>query len=309
MGMPAEANISLTPPPGQKEPYRIQRNGRDIPPDELPMQVACTGIEVRDFEVDLVRVGRDTLKLLCCARPLFDNEGRVRGSVGAFLDITERKRAQEKALQTERLAAIGQMMTGLAHESGNALARSQSCLEMLSWEVEDRPEALDLIGRIQKAQDHLRQLYEEVRGYAAPLVLDREVWDAAWVWRQAWEHLALARQGTDAICGRRSVPPRQENRASTQNRRSMRQSLRAPLLRVLFRLRGLRVRSERPIWEQMRERGFREVEPDTLAAVGRPWRLLQGLTLDGHERGGSWARMGMDSAPRTTFSRRRHGSC
>ena len=117
----------------------------------------------------------------------------------------ERKRSEEEIirlnqqiLQNERLAAIGQMMTGLAHESGNALARSQSCLEMLSWEVEDRPDALDLIARIQKAQDHLKHLYEEVRGYAAPLKLDRDVWDLAYVWRQAWEHLALQRQGRDA---------------------------------------------------------------------------------------------------------------
>ena len=49
-------------------------------------------------------------------------------------DITSLKQAQEKALQSERLAAIGQMMTGLAHESGNALARSQACLEMLTFE-------------------------------------------------------------------------------------------------------------------------------------------------------------------------------
>jgi signal transduction histidine kinase len=90
------------------------------------------------------------------------------------------------------------MMTGLAHESGNALARSQSCLEMLAWEVEDRPEALDLINRIQKAQDHLRQLYEEVRSYAAPLKLEREMWDVVAVCRQAWENLALLRQGRDA---------------------------------------------------------------------------------------------------------------
>ncbi|HJT77839.1 MAG TPA: ATP-binding protein [Gemmataceae bacterium] len=113
-------------------------------------------------------------------------------------DITELKRAQEMALRSERLAAIGQMMTGLAHESGNALARSQACLEMLTWEVQDRPEALDLIGRVQKAQDHLKQLYEEVRGYAAPVKLEREPWELSLVWRQAWEHLSLLRQGRDA---------------------------------------------------------------------------------------------------------------
>src|SRR5215510_2758545 len=115
--------------------------------------------------------------------------------------VAERKRAEaeiarlnEQALQNERLAAIGQMMTGLAHESGNALARSQSCLEMLALEVHDRPEALDLIARIQKAQDHLRQLYEDVRGYAAPLRLEREVWDVSGVWRQAWANLAVQRK-------------------------------------------------------------------------------------------------------------------
>jgi signal transduction histidine kinase len=107
------------------------------------------------------------------------------------------KQAQELALQSERLAAIGQMMTGLVHESGNALARSKACLEMLAWEVEGKPEALELIERIQKAINHLKHLYEEVRGYAAPINLDREVWDLSGIWRQAWENLAVSRQGRD----------------------------------------------------------------------------------------------------------------
>ena len=118
-------------------------------------------------------------------------------------DITTLKQAQEQALQSERLAAIGQMMTGLVHESGNALARSKACLEMLAWEVEDRPEALELIGRIQKAQNHLKHLYEEVRGYAAPIKLDREIWDLSGIWRQAWENLSVSRQGHDALAPRR----------------------------------------------------------------------------------------------------------
>jgi PAS domain S-box-containing protein len=114
-------------------------------------------------------------------------------------DVTSLIEAQQKALQAERLAAIGQMMTGLAHESGNALARSQACLEMLALEVRDQPEAINLIERIQKAQDHLQQLYEEVRSYAAPIKLDREAWDVGLIWRQAWENLIVRRQGRDAL--------------------------------------------------------------------------------------------------------------
>lgn len=109
-------------------------------------------------------------------------------------DITALKLSQERNLQAERLAAIGQMMTGLAHESGNALARSQACLEMLAMELHEQPEAQELLGRIQKAQNHLQQLYDEVRNYAAPLKLEREPWPLDAVWRQAWSNLAVPRQ-------------------------------------------------------------------------------------------------------------------
>jgi signal transduction histidine kinase len=199
LGLPAGTNASLTAAAAERPAYRAPRNGRELGPEELPLQYAAAkGVEVRDVELEVARPGGEVVSLLGYAAPLFDEAGRPRGAVGAFLDVTERKRVQEQALQTERLAAIGQMMTGLAHESGNALARSQACLEMLEWEVQDRPEAQDLIGRIQKAQNDLKHLYEEVRGYAAPLRLQREPCDLRTVWRRAWENLALRRQGRDA---------------------------------------------------------------------------------------------------------------
>src|SRR5262249_13878875 len=49
--------------------------------------------------------------------------------------------------QSERLAAIGQMVAGLAHESRNALQRSHGCLEMLALEVRDNPRATELVSR------------------------------------------------------------------------------------------------------------------------------------------------------------------
>jgi PAS domain S-box-containing protein len=131
------------------------------------------------------------------ARHLLDYEdGPAILNIGQ--DITYLKQAQQRALQAERLAAIGQMVAGLAHESRNALQRSQACLEMLALAVRDRPDALALIDRLQKAQDHLHLLYEDVRGYAAPLVLDRRPCDLAVVWREAWAHLEPACKAKNA---------------------------------------------------------------------------------------------------------------
>jgi PAS domain S-box-containing protein len=112
-------------------------------------------------------------------------------------DITELKEAQQRALQAERLAAIGQMVTGLAHESRNALQRSQACLEMLVRRVGDRPAALDLITGIQEAQDDLHRLYEEVRNYAAPIQLDRRECDLRDVLHESWGHLEPHWRGRD----------------------------------------------------------------------------------------------------------------
>jgi signal transduction histidine kinase len=106
--------------------------------------------------------------------------------------------AQKKALQAERLAAIGQMVTGLAHESRNALQRADACAERLRWRLQDQPEALDLLARIRQAQDDLRRLFDDVREYAAPIRLEPEVCDLAEVWREAWADLAPLRLGREA---------------------------------------------------------------------------------------------------------------
>jgi len=74
----------------------------------------------------------------------------------------------------------------LVHESRNALQRSKASLEMLSLEVEDRPEALKLVARAQRAQDDLHRLYEEVRQWAAPLHLRREACDLRELWKEVW---------------------------------------------------------------------------------------------------------------------------
>ena len=114
-------------------------------------------------------------------------------SVGAIIanyrDITERKQAEERALQAGRLAAIGQMVAGLAHESGNALQRSQANLEMLELAVGENPRAKELIQRQQRALDDLRRLYEEVRNYAAPIRLERRDCELPSLWRLVWDDL------------------------------------------------------------------------------------------------------------------------
>ena len=83
-------------------------------------------------------------------RALIDRSGRVTGLLFTGHDVTELHQTQRRLVQAERLAAIGQMAAGLAHESRNALQQIGACAEML---------AMELVGQIDLAPrpDHQRR--------------------------------------------------------------------------------------------------------------------------------------------------------
>jgi PAS domain S-box-containing protein len=127
--------------------------------------------------------------------PLLDSAGIPFAVGGISTDITTLKDAQRRALQSERLAAIGEVVAGLAHESRNALQRGQACLEMLALRLKNQPEVLGLVSGIQEAQDDLHRSYEEVRNYAAPILLDRAACSVKEVVQAAWARLEVMRNG------------------------------------------------------------------------------------------------------------------
>jgi signal transduction histidine kinase len=68
---------------------------------------------------------------------------------------------------------------------------------MLELEIEGNEEAMRLVRRIEEAQDHLLRLFEEVRGFVAPIQLERAPCRVESIWREAWQLLETARRGRD----------------------------------------------------------------------------------------------------------------
>lgn len=119
-------------------------------------------------------------------------------AVWLLTDLTESEARQQRTLQAERLAAIGQMITGLAHESRNALQRMRASMDRLEFEVSNHPGAREPLVRLEKAQDDLETLFDEVRNYAAPLLLECIPLNLQALWEEAWESLAELQAGRDA---------------------------------------------------------------------------------------------------------------
>lgn len=143
--------------------------------------------------------------------------------VGMAVDVTERKQlegdlrrshdelemrvrertadlrlAHERAMQAERLAAVGQALTTVAHEGRNALQRAHACLARLGFRLEGKPEEVDLAGRTRQALDDLQRLFDDIRGYAGPIVLDVQQCNLGDVWREAWSKVLLLYPERDA---------------------------------------------------------------------------------------------------------------
>jgi PAS domain S-box-containing protein len=70
-------------------------------------------------------------RLRCHFSPLFDETGKIEGVVISGRDVTEVKRLEEQLIQAEKLAAMGQMLAGVAHELNNPLTAILGVSELL----------------------------------------------------------------------------------------------------------------------------------------------------------------------------------
>ena len=113
------------------------KDGRDIPAEELPMQTAArTGQPVHGYEFDMVFEDGTSRRWLGNAVPLFDEMRRSRGAVSAFVDITDRKRAEE-ALERAN-AELRNLAYALTHDLQEPLRMVVNFTQLLAREYEGK---------------------------------------------------------------------------------------------------------------------------------------------------------------------------
>ena len=70
-------------------------------------------------------------RLRCHFSPFFDEHGKIEGVIVSGRDVTDLKRLEEQLIQAEKLAAMGQMLAGVAHELNNPLTAILGVTELL----------------------------------------------------------------------------------------------------------------------------------------------------------------------------------
>jgi signal transduction histidine kinase/FixJ family two-component response regulator len=117
---------------------------------------------------------REELQMFCPAprilerasRPVLDEFGRQIGRVEIYRDMTAQLVFQSKLLQTEKLAVLGQMVSGIAHELSNPLTSILGYAQRLLSNREGSgrtPEARQIFQEAERAGNILRQLLLNAR--------------------------------------------------------------------------------------------------------------------------------------------------
>ncbi len=116
--------------------------------------------------------------------PLLDEAGETIGALEIAADVTELRRIRDRLAQQQKMAAVGTLAAGLAHEIGNPLASMSSELEMLErmWDPEDARRALPVLrDQVRRMSGLLRELVDFGRpvsdqtSHIAPLLVLEEV--------------------------------------------------------------------------------------------------------------------------------------
>jgi two-component system sensor histidine kinase PilS (NtrC family) len=103
--------------------------------------------------------------LSVAALPLPDGS---RGYLYTFQDVTEQRRLERNARLQQRLAAVGEMAAGIAHEIRNPLASMSGSMQMLKQELPLSGDQAHLMDIVLKESDRLNQTIKSFLAYARP---------------------------------------------------------------------------------------------------------------------------------------------
>jgi signal transduction histidine kinase len=98
--------------------------------------------------------------------PLKGGNGEPLGLIGVAMDVTERSRLQRRVVRQEKLAALGRLIAGIAHETNNPLAAISGTAQLLESHPDDtvRTDASAIRRMAERASRVVRSMLTFARG-------------------------------------------------------------------------------------------------------------------------------------------------
>jgi two-component system sensor histidine kinase HydH len=129
---------------------------------------------IRDMEVEIKPPAGGRIPLSLSAAPLKDETGREMGSVLLLRDLREIRDLQEKVRRSERLASLGRLAAGIAHEIRNPLSSIRGFAQYFMRRLKGQEEEQGYASIMVKEVDRLNRVITELLDFARPKEPHRE---------------------------------------------------------------------------------------------------------------------------------------
>ena len=118
-------------------------------------------------EIEFTRTGYGTIELGLSTALLYTPRGET-GFLFTFQDVTESRKREREARVQQRLAAVGEMAAGIAHEIRNPLASMSGSISILRQELPLTEEQSQLMDIVLRESDRLNETIRSFLSYARP---------------------------------------------------------------------------------------------------------------------------------------------
>ena len=138
LGMRPGENISGRIDPAHADSVAIPENGRRVIGDEHPLlRSAKTGQQSGSLELEIRGMDGESIFLQSSASPLFNQDGSVRGAVGAFINVTERKRLEDLLRERADLLELATEAIIVRDMNGVLLFWNSGAEALYGWKREE----------------------------------------------------------------------------------------------------------------------------------------------------------------------------
>jgi two-component system sensor histidine kinase PilS (NtrC family) len=120
------------------------------------------------FETDLVTPDGFAVRIGYSISQLFSEENEPTGLIIAFQDLTQIRSMEESIRRKDRLAAVGRVGAGLAHEIRNPLGAMRGAIQVLESNTPPESMQADLMNIIMRESDRLNSIITNFLNYARP---------------------------------------------------------------------------------------------------------------------------------------------
>jgi len=139
---------------------------------DLSLEAAGEGQQLPRFETDLQTPDGFAVRIGFAVSLLLSDENAATGLIITFQDLTEIRSMEDSVRRKDRLAAVGRVAAGLAHEIRNPLGAMRGAIQVLESSTPKGSTQASLMDIILKESDRLNSIITNFLSYARPGVSD-----------------------------------------------------------------------------------------------------------------------------------------